>query len=113
MVGEFMLDLLQSWGLEATWQRNPVEAEQWFMRDPTCVDLVITDQTMPKVSGLELAQRFALVRPDLPIIVYTGYSAGVTVDIARRHGACELLAKPVEPEQLFAILQEQLSSGRL
>jgi PAS domain S-box-containing protein len=110
MVGEFMVDLLQSWGLDATWQRNPVEAEQWFMQDPGRIDLVITDQTMPKVSGLELTQRLALVRPDLPIIVYTGYSAGVTADIARRHGACALLAKPVDPEQLFTTLQGQLSS---
>jgi PAS domain S-box-containing protein len=110
MVGEFMVDLLQSWGLDATWQRNPVEAEQWFMQDPQRIDLVITDQTMPKVSGLELTQRLALVRPDLPIVVYTGYSAGVTADIARCHGACALLAKPVDPERLFTTLQGQLSS---
>jgi DNA-binding NtrC family response regulator len=80
------------------------------MQNPGRIDLVITDQTMPKVSGLELAQRLALVRPDLPIIVYTGYSAGVTAEIARRHGACALLAKPVDPEQLFTTLQGQLSS---
>ncbi|MCL4802070.1 MAG: PAS domain S-box protein, partial [Burkholderiales bacterium] len=70
MVGEFMAELLGNWGLEVTVKRNPVEAESWLARDPQCVDLVLTDQTMPKLTGLELAGRLTLMRPDLPVILY-------------------------------------------
>jgi len=56
-VGEFMAELPDSWGLDITVKRNGVEAETLIAADPDNFDLVVTDQTLPKMTGLELARR--------------------------------------------------------
>jgi PAS domain S-box-containing protein len=112
MVGIMMGEILESWGLAATVIRNPVEAERWFMQDPARVDLVLTDQTMPKLTGLELAQRLTLVRPDLPVLLYTGYGNNVTQEQAARSGICALIAKPVEPAALLDRLRAHLPDAQ-
>ncbi|HXZ94006.1 MAG TPA: PAS domain S-box protein [Burkholderiales bacterium] len=108
MVGEFMAELLGGWGLEVTVLRSPVEAERWLAEDPARVDLVLTDQTMPKMTGLELARRVAALRPGLPVILYSGYAENIGAEQLARSGVRALLAKPVEPEPLFAALVEAL-----
>jgi PAS domain S-box-containing protein len=104
MVGEFMAELLGGWGLEVTVRRDPVEAEHWLAEDPARVDLVLTDQTMPKMTGLELARRVAALRPALPVILYSGYTENIGADQLARGGVRAMLAKPVEPEPLYAAL---------
>ncbi len=108
MVGEFMAELLGGWGLEVTVRRDPVEAERWLAEDPARVDLVLTDQTMPKMTGLELARRAAALRPALPVILYSGFAENIGAEQLARSGVRALLAKPVEPEALFAALTEAL-----
>ena len=107
-VGEVIGEMLESWGLEAKVMRSPVEAERWFLRNPQRIDLVLTDQTMPRVTGLELAQRLTLVRPDLPVLLYTGHGTNITTQQATRSGICALLAKPVEPAALLEVLRAHL-----
>ena len=108
MVGEFMAELLGGWGLEVTVRRNPVEAERWLAADPARIDLVLTDQTMPKMTGLELAGRVGALRPGLPVILYSGYADNIGADQLARCGVRALLRKPVEPEPLYAALAEAL-----
>ncbi len=108
MVGEFMAELLGGWGLEVAVYRDPVEAERWLAEDPARVDLVLTDQTMPKMTGLELATRVGAMRPGMPVILYSGYAENLREDDLARCGVRALLAKPVESEPLFAALAEAL-----
>ena len=108
MVSELLHEMLAGWGLDATVFRNPVEAEAWFMHNPQRVDLVLTDYTMPKITGLELAQRLTLVRPDVPVLLYSGYGIDIDAAQANRSGVIALIAKPVEPSTLFEILREHL-----
>jgi PAS domain S-box-containing protein len=108
MVGEFMAELLGGWGLEVNVRRDPVDAERWLAEDPARVDLVLTDQTMPKMTGLELARRLAALRPRLPVILYSGYAENIGAEQLARSGVRALLAKPVEPGPLFAALAEAL-----
>ncbi len=111
MVGDFMAEMLANWGLEVTVKRNPIEAEVWYAHDPSRVDLVITDQTMPRLTGVELAKRLTGVRPDLPVILYTGFSDAVT-DAAMAHsGVCALIKKPVDTEKLLKLLRAHLPDG--
>ncbi len=109
-VAELMQEMLAGWGLETVVMRNPVDAESWFMQDPQRVDLVLSDHTMPKITGLELAQRLTLVRPDLPVLLYSGFGTHIDAADAERSGVCALIAKPVEPRVLFEILREHLPS---
>jgi len=108
MVGDMLGEMLGGWGLEVTVERSAVAAERWYCEAPGRVDLVLTDQTMPRVTGLELAQRLTLLRPELPVILCTGYGAGITDEQAARSGLCALLVKPVEPDVLYDVLRTHL-----
>ena len=108
MVGEFMSELLASRGLDVTLKSDPLEAVRWFAENPERVDLVLTDQTMPRMTGLELAQRLTTDRPELPVVLYTGYSEDIGPGELRRHGVAALLKKPVEPASLVALLRSHL-----
>ena len=108
MVGEFIAELLASCGLDVTLKFDPLEAVRWFAENPERVDLVLTDQTMPRMNGLELAQRLTTDRPELPVVLYTGYGEDLGPGELRRHGVAALLRKPVEPASLVALLRSHL-----
>jgi len=108
MVAESMAELLQSWGLSVTVQISPVEARMLLRTGPQRFDLVIADQTMPKLTGLELASEVVSLRPELPVILYSGYSDTLSADDVRRAGVSVLVRKPVEPAVLYATLLEHL-----
>jgi PAS domain S-box-containing protein len=107
-VGEFMSELLESWGLQVTVQNSPLQARDLFLRDPTGFDLVVTDQTMPRLTGLQLARELVEVRPQLPVILYTGYSENLGEEELQRCGVRVLVKKPVEPAELYAAVRDQL-----
>jgi len=111
-VGEFMKELLESWGLEVTLKTCSLAAQTAFVSCPQQFDLVITDQVMPKMTGLILAQRFLNIRPNLPIILYTGYSDSLTEQQFRESGIRAILRKPVDFNELFTAVKYALSGLR-
>ena len=111
MVVGFMRELLEGWGLEVTAKRSGPDARQIFADEPDRYDLVITDQTMPRMTGLELASELATIRPGLPVILYTGYADGVMDAQVKSAGVRALLKKPAEPAQLLALLRACLPGG--
>ena len=110
VIRDFMQDLLGGWGLEVETSADGAAAREAFASDPGRYDLVITDQTMPGLTGLALAREIARLRPGLPVILYTGFAA----DLSQREldTACvaALVRKPIEPAQLLPLLRERLSS---
>jgi CheY-like chemotaxis protein len=84
------------------------EALAAFRADPQGCDLVVTDQTMPHLSGMELAKEFLAIRPDLPIILSTGYSSQASEEEALRVGIRRFIMKPVNIGQLAAAIREIL-----
>jgi CheY-like chemotaxis protein len=111
LVAEFMGELLKTWGLSVTVKTNPVEACELVAHDPDAFDLVITDQTMPKLTGLELACRVAAVRPQLPVILYTGYSEDLKQEELSRCGVRALVRKPLDPALLMDALRTNLPAA--
>ena len=71
-----------------------------FEEESDAWDVVVTDQTMSGLTGLELARRMLARRPDLPIVLCTGFSETANEETARAAGIAAFLAKPVEPEML-------------
>ena len=108
MVLGFMRELLEGWGLEVTSRRTGPDARQTFADAPDRYDLVITDQTVPRMTGLELARELAAIRPEVPVILYTGYADGVMDAQVGAVGVRAMLRKPVEPAQLLALLRAHL-----
>ncbi|MDP1771468.1 MAG: MASE3 domain-containing protein [Methylobacter sp.] len=107
----YYLELLQEQGYLVTVFTDPTEALHAFQLDSDSVDLVITDQTMPHLSGGELARAMLAIKPDLPIILVTGYSERIDADEAKRLGIQCYLNKPVEGKKLLDILAAELSKA--
>ena len=74
---------------------RPTEALALVQANPTAYDLIITDLTMPGMTGTDLARRILLVRPDQPIILVTGFTPNLTAESVRKLGIRELLLKPL------------------
>ena len=104
----FMRELLQSWGADVIGARDPYDAVRWIMREPDRFDLVLTDQTMPGMTGLELAASLRSQRIDLPVLLYSGRSDLLSEDAVRAAGVCRLLTKPIDTDALHAALREHL-----
>ena len=83
-----------------------------FTKDPDFFDLVVTDQTMPKMRGDSLARKLLKLRPALPIILCTGYSEAVSSAGSKAIGISALLHKPTEPEKLGRVVREVLNKAR-
>jgi acetyl-CoA synthetase len=103
-VAEFMRELLRTWGLEVDLAPGPEEALSMLGSDPGAYDLVITDQTMPRMSGLQLAGRIARLSPALPVVLYTGYADNVRRQELEAARVKDLVRKPVEPSELHAVV---------
>jgi len=91
-IGKITLERL---GYEFVGVVGSVEALEVFRAHPEKFDLVITDQTMPNMAGSELAKELKRIRPDIPVILCTGYSQVITEDQARDIGIQEFMTKPV------------------
>ena len=79
-----------------------------FREDPSAVDMVITDLTMPEMTGLELARAMTAIRADLPVILCTGFSEMATKERLREAGIRHLLMKPVVRSQMARAVRESL-----
>ncbi len=82
-------------GYAVTGLTSSVEALARFRADPEAFDLVITDMTMPAMTGDRLAQEMIRIRPDLPVILCTGYNARVSEERAAEIGVAAFVMKPI------------------
>ena len=110
-VRQFMEDLLESWGLEVVAAEDGVDACNRFLDDPETIDLAVMDYTMPKMTGLEAAERVHQVRNDLPVVLYTGHSEGLTDAKIDAAGIRSVVRKPLDVPAFRALLDELLVGG--
>ncbi|MEW6519288.1 MAG: transporter substrate-binding domain-containing protein [Thermodesulfobacteriota bacterium] len=100
--------LLERLGYTVTVRKSSLEALETFHNQPDEFDLVITDQTMPGMTGTELARLMLRVRPDLPILLCTGYSSTITEAEARLLGIREFAFKPISIKRLAGLIRQVL-----
>lgn len=98
--------MLEYLGYTVTAAANGAEAMRLFLADPQGFDLLITDQTMPRMTGLNLARSVHAQRPNMPIILCSGYSAVVSEEDARQAGIRKYLRKPVDMRVLATTIRE-------
>jgi signal transduction histidine kinase/ABC-type amino acid transport substrate-binding protein/ActR/RegA family two-component response regulator len=101
---------LISLGYQVTACANGSEALDRFKAAPDQFDLVITDMTMPRMNGDKLAVELLKLRPDIPIIICTGFSHQITMEKANEIGIRSLLMKPVFLDDLTRTLREILDA---
>ncbi len=95
-----VLENIRSLGYEGAAFQKSRDALAAFASDPDAFDLVITDQTMPEMTGVELIARIRGLNDAVPIILCTGFSETVTEETAVRHGVSKFLLKPVTRKAL-------------
>ena len=101
-------ELLAQLGYTVEVQTNSLEALNVFRQDPQRFDLVITDQTMPGLTGEALSRELLRIRPELPIILCTGFSHIMTAEKAKALGIQAYLMKPLAIRDLASIVRHVL-----
>lgn len=100
--------MLLQLGHEVSTRKNSVDALDVFKASPDKFDLVITDQAMPNLSGLDLADHLRKIRPNISIILCTGYSELITPQTACDFGIDKVLIKPVGIWQMREVVARAL-----
>ncbi|MBW2411323.1 MAG: response regulator, partial [Deltaproteobacteria bacterium] len=100
-----MLDLL---GYDTVSRTSILDALELFQHDPYRFDLVITDMTMPKMTGEKLAGEILSIRPDIPVILCTGYSENISEERAKKMGIAAFVMKPLVMRDLANKIREVL-----
>jgi two-component system, cell cycle sensor histidine kinase and response regulator CckA len=97
-------------GYKVTSMTDSIKALKTFSDDSSQFDLVITDQTMPGLSGIQLARALLAIRRDIPIILFTGHSDTVTPEEAQAAGVREFLLKPFGKQELAGAIRRVLDN---
>ena len=105
---EIGAEILRLLGYRVTAKTNSLEAFEAFKTNPDNFDLVITDQTMPNMSGTELAVELLKIRSDISIVLCTGYSSKISDDMIKEIGIADYFMKPFDAEQLALIVRKTL-----
>ncbi|MBN1847818.1 MAG: PAS domain S-box protein [Deltaproteobacteria bacterium] len=100
--------VLEKLGYQTVTTSDSMKGLDIFRSQPEGFDLVITDQTMPKIPGSELAKELIRIRPDIPIILCTGHSAMISEDQARSLGIRALAMKPFEMREIAETIRKVL-----
>ena len=104
--------MLQRLGYTVKATMNPLEALALFRSDPARFDLVITDMTMPKMSGVELYKELIKIRSDIPVIICTGYSSLIDEEEASALGISACVHKPVGLRELAQTIRNVLDAKK-
>ena len=103
---------LESLGYRVTGQPDAVRALADFRRRPAEYDLVVSDHLMPRLLGIDLAREVHDIRPDVPIVLLTGYVEHLPDEAVRSAGVRRLVRKPVTLRELGTALREVLQEAR-
>jgi PAS domain S-box-containing protein len=107
ILAEMGTAILERLGYEVTPETDSLRALEIFRAKPDDFDLIVTDYTMPKLTGIDLAREIRRIQPDIPIILCTGFSEKVTEESAVDLGM-ELVMKPFSMKQIAELVREVL-----
>lgn len=103
---------LRRLGYKVVGVTNSEDALTLFLDNPGRFDVVITDHTMPGITGLDLAKEFVRARPDIPIILCTGYNENASQEKAKEAGIKELLMKPLVKRDIAEAVRRVLDEKK-
>lgn len=102
---------LEKLGYQVKGVADPIAALKLLHAEPDAFDVVITDMVMPEMNGAQLAEEILKERPDLPVILCTGYST-ISAKEALKIGICKYILKPVDFEHLACCIREAIDNKR-
>jgi signal transduction histidine kinase/ActR/RegA family two-component response regulator len=107
-VGKKMLENL---GYKVTTKTNSSEAFEEFKRNPGKYSLLVTDQTMPRMLGTELAEKMRKINPDLKVIIITGYIDKLSDVTKSKTGSYEMILKPIKLSEFSKVIRKVLDEN--
>lgn len=105
---EMVTRMLRQLGYKVTHCTSSIKALQVFENNPEGFDLVLTDLTMPQMTGLELSRNIWDIRKEIPIVMATGFSERITAETAKDMGIRELIMKPTLKRELALAIRNAL-----
>ncbi len=108
MLLDFGEKTLTSLGYKVKTMNSSIEALEVFQKSPDAFDIIITDHTMPHMTGYNLAKHILEIKPDAKIILCTGYSDNITPEKIERAGIMALLYKPIRKMEIAKTVREVL-----
>ena len=111
VMGEICNEMLRELGYTVTLFNDSTVALETFRNTPDAFDIVITDQTMPVISGIELSREVLRIREDIPIILCTGYSNFVNEQIAIEAGISAYIEKPFRRKEIAGKIRAVLDKS--
>ncbi|MCP4755973.1 MAG: response regulator [Proteobacteria bacterium] len=102
--------ILEQCGYQVTSSTDSFEAIALFRKRPDQFDLVVTDQTMPKLTGAKMAQEMLRIRPDIKIVLVTGFSKAFSPQQAKAIGIDSYIMKPIDPHSFSKTIRRVLDS---
>jgi len=106
-------ELLEGLGYNVVTRTSSLEALEAFRAQSDNFDLVITDMTMPNMTGEKMAREIMKVRPDMPIILCTGFSPVITEEKARAMGIRAFIMKPILKNEIAVKIREVLDGSNI
>ena len=110
ILADLEVRMLTRLGYSVTAQSSAPDALEFFRSRSGEFDLIFTDFTMPVLNGIELAEEIQKIRPDIPIILCTGFSEKVTEETVAGKGIRKLIMKPLERRRLATVIREVLDA---
>lgn len=101
--------ILMKMGYEVVGVTDSLEALEVFKQEPHRFDLVLTDVTMPKMTGIELSKEIMKIRQDIPIVLCTGFSEGLTSNMVENIGIVDTVMKPMIAGELAQVIHKALN----
>jgi len=112
LVSEYLGALLEAEGYTAKIMNDSVAALNYFNENTDEFDLVITDQVMPGLTGVELTESILKVQPDIPVLLITGYSEKISAENAASFGIKGFFLKPINETDLLTTIDQLCPNPR-
>jgi PAS domain S-box-containing protein len=103
--------MMSSLGYQPTVTSSSLKALEMFEQNPDGFDILVSDQVMPDLTGAELTERVRQIRPDLPVVICSGFTAQLTAERIEELGINEFLLKPITRKQLGEAIQRALGQS--
>ncbi|MDH5600029.1 MAG: response regulator [Gammaproteobacteria bacterium] len=113
LVSEYLGALLEAERYNVLVMNESIEALNYFKQHPDDFDLVITDQVMPGLTGVEISQQILELRPNIPILLITGYSEKITPENASSFGLSGFFSKPINEDLFLNQIRQLVSVSQL
>ena len=110
-IAQLEKQMLERLGYQVTARINSVEALEAFKASPNAFDLVVTDMTMPNMTGDRFSEKLISIRPDIPVIICTGFSEGITQERAAALGIKGFLMKPIIKSEMARTVRRVLDDS--